>query len=419
MMKRTLAEEMSDPSAYQLDKYLFAQCGCAVQELSKALRNLGRALKTSGASNGQTIVGATSTNTHGSAIDFGSTQDFIVGLHIIISPTQHIYLERDSSPVVSELFAQKINAKLVRSDTLFNAAIVSFGSFGFIHGLMIETEKLYLLNAFRFRLPTSQIKALMETLDFSNTPFLPFPNERPFHFQVLVNPYDVDAGAYITTMYKREYRENYPRIVTDLTKAGPGEDAPSFIGRLTKHLPVITKQVVNLLIKNAYAPYHDHWGTLNEIFSNTDAQGRVLSAGIGIDAKHSTVVNDLLLQLNETHGPFLGVYAYRFVKGTKATLGFTRFEHTCVAEFDSVESSHTHSFYNAIWNTLDQAGIPYTFHWGKINNLDKVKVEAKFGDAAMEWMEARNQILPAEMLPVFTNDALKEFGLDRVFGGVA
>ena len=140
MMKRTLAEEMFDPSTYQLDRYLFAQCGCAVQELSKALRNLGRALKTSGASNGQTIVGATSTNTHGSAIDFGSTQDFIVGLHIITSPNQHIYLERDSSPVVSELFAQKINAKLVRSDALFNAAFVSFGSFAFIHGLVIETE---------------------------------------------------------------------------------------------------------------------------------------------------------------------------------------------------------------------------------------------------------------------------------------
>ena len=184
-------------------------------------------------------------------------------------------------------------------------------------------------------------------------------------------------------------------------------------------MPVITKQIVNLLIKNAYAPYHDHWGTLNEIFSNTDAQGRVLSAGIGIDAKHSTVVNELLLKLNETHGPFLGVYAYRFVKGTKATLGFTRFEHTCIAEFDSVEASHTHSFYNAIWNALDNAGIPYTFHWGKINNLDKVKVEAKYGDAAMEWMEARNQVLPTEMLPVFTNDALKEFGLDRVFGGIA
>ena len=91
----------------------------------------------------------------------------------------------------------------------------------------------------------------------------------------------------------------------------------------------------------------------------------------------------------------------------------------CIAEFDSVEASHTHSFYNAIWNALDNAGIPYTFHWGKINNLDKVKVEAKYGDAAMEWMEARNQVLPTEMLPVFTNDALKEFGLDRVFGGIA
>ena len=419
MMKRMLKEELLNSEGFESDRFLFAQCGCAIQELSKNLRTLGRALRTSGASNGQTIVGATSTNTHGSAFNFGATQDFIVGIHIIAGPGKHIYLERESAPVVSEIFIQKIKAELVRSDELFNAALVSFGSFGFIHGMMVETESLYLLNAYRFRIGFEQVKSLMETLNFAKTPFLPFPNERPYHFQVLVNPYDLDEGAYSTVMYKRPFRQDYPRIPTDFTKAGPGEDAPAFLGRLTKSIPVLTPQIVNLLIKKSYEPFRDRWGTLNEMFSNTDAQGKLLSAGIGISISDSTRVKDLLLELNKTHGPFLGVFTFRFVKKTKALLGFTKFDHTCVAEFDSVASPQTDSFYAAIWKALDNAGIEYTFHWGKINNLDKASIIKKYGNDAIRWMEARNKILPKEMLPVFTNETLADLGLDRVFDGIA
>ena len=114
---------------------LFAQCGNSIQELNNWLKQNNRSLKTSGASNGQTITGCFSTGTHGSAIDTGSVQDFIVGMHIITGPENHIWLERESYPVVSDALIQKFQTKLVADDDLFNAALVSFGSFGFIHGV--------------------------------------------------------------------------------------------------------------------------------------------------------------------------------------------------------------------------------------------------------------------------------------------
>src|SRR5215216_3813797 len=79
--------ETSIDAAYLGDKnqLLLAQCGMSVQELNILLERSGRALKTCGASNGQTIVGAFSTGTHGSAIDLGATPDFIVGMHIVVS----------------------------------------------------------------------------------------------------------------------------------------------------------------------------------------------------------------------------------------------------------------------------------------------------------------------------------------------
>src|SRR5580765_5634182 len=118
------------------DQLFFAQCGNSILELHTKLNDLGRSLKTCGASNGQTVVGAFSTGTHGSVFDFGASQDFIVGLHLIVAEDRHIWLERDSYPVVSDSFIQKLNTEIVRDDDLFNAALVSFGSFGFILGVM-------------------------------------------------------------------------------------------------------------------------------------------------------------------------------------------------------------------------------------------------------------------------------------------
>jgi hypothetical protein len=65
------------------------------------------------------------------------------------------------------LFTQKFKTKLVADDELFNAALVSFGSFGFIHGVMIETEDIYLLESYRKKIPLDDsFRHIMETLDF-------------------------------------------------------------------------------------------------------------------------------------------------------------------------------------------------------------------------------------------------------------
>jgi hypothetical protein len=394
------------------NQLLFSQCGNSVQELNRYLETHGKALKTSGASNGQTIAGAIATGTHGAAFDFGATQDFIVGLHIIISPGRNIWLERASYPVVSGSFITNLKTELIRDDQLFNAALVSIGSFGFIHGVMIETEEKYLLEGHRQLIPyNDSLKHIMETLDFSNAP-LPHGSERPFHFQVLINQYDLKAGAFVTTMYKRAYNGNYTPPATDTNKAGPGDDAPAFIGKLTDLISVAVPLLVNTLIKGQYAP--GQWtGTTGEIFTNTDTRGKVLSTAMGIPVAYVNQVNDILIHLNE-QAPFPGVFAYRYVKQSKATLAFTQFEPTCVVELDGVQSDLTWNFYRAVWDELDANGIPYTFHWGKINNLNDQKVRNKYNINRDNWVKARNGLLPAESLILFSSPPLKNLGLDEI-----
>jgi hypothetical protein len=254
----------------------------------------------------------------------------------------------------------------------------------------------------------------METLDFSHADFLPRPSVRPWHFQVIINPYDVAKGPYVTVMYKEPYRENYPRIVVPTDQAGPGEDAPILLGKLTDTIPILTRLIVNKTLKNAYRNINDGWGTHGEVFNTSLARGRVLSCAIGIPIEHTNTVMDLALRLNDRFS-YVGVFACRFVKQTKATLGFTKFEHTCIAEFDSFEALSTWNFYHALWSEMEASGIPYTFHWGKVNNLDAALVRTMYGAKVDEWIEARNKLLPRDMLPVFTNSFMKETGLDEVW----
>lgn len=394
----------------------FSQCGVSVQELSDRLRNRKRSLMTSGASNGQTIAGALSTGTHGSAYKIGAFPEFVVGLHIIVSPTRHVWLERKSYPVTSDSFVKKIGAELIRSDDLFKAALVSFGSFGFIHGVMLETVPLFLYESYRRRMPIDAIlEKSMQTLDFTNLP-LPHPQEEPYHFQVVINPYDLNNGAYVTTMYKRPYTDNYTPPSLSPPGVAPGDDAPTFMGTLTDVIPALVPQVVNALTKQQYPPYEKVLGTHGETFSSTAFHGKVLSAAVAVPANRVSEVISLLLALNKTAGPFTGLFAFRYVKGTDATLGFTRFPKTCVVELDGIFSNKTTTFCDAVWDALEAAHIPFAFHWGKMLTITKTRLRNMYSAAAIDnWVKARNTLMRDEnSLKLFTNDAMTQWGLDAV-----
>jgi hypothetical protein len=334
---------------------------------------------------------------------------------MITGPGKHIWLERASYPVVSDAFIQKLQTQLIRDDELFNAALISFGSFGFIHGVMLETEDIFLLECYRQRLPMdNRLRHIMGTLDFTNAQFRPHGNERPFHFQVVVNPYDIDDGVYVTTMYKRPYRPDYPAWIRDLSKAGPGDDAPAFLGKLTATLPVLTHVIVNQLVKSVYAPFENIWGTMGEIFYNTDARGKIYSTAFGVPLNYVSQVHDLLMELNSTVGPFIGILAYRYVRQSEATLSFTQHPHTCIVEIDGAESGVSNRYYAALWSALVSRNIPHAFHWGKMQNLDAAAVRNMYGAKRDRWIAARNKLLSEDVVRVFNNQTLREWGLDEV-----
>lgn len=400
-------------------KLKFVQCGAGIWELNEALKLENLSLKTTGASNGQTIAGLIGTGAHGSAIDIGSAQDFVVGLHIVVGKNRHVYIERDSYQVVNQSFVDRFGAELIRNDDIFNAALVSFGCFGFVHGVMVEVDDIFLIEGYMrqddFDKPVID---LMQSNDFTNTGMINVaePNTRPYHFEVKFNPYDPDQQVYITTMYKKPYHINYTPPNPNSEDIGPGDDAPAFIGKVLETVPALIPKAINTLTKSSLTLYEKATGTIGEIFNNTLLRGKLLSAALAIPIDRIKEVINVLAEVNAmpSVNNFPGIYAFRFVKGTKATLGFTKFEKTCVVEMDGAYNNRAIDYCKKVWDKLEEKGIPFACHWGKQTDLSPKRIEYMYGKAAIKsWKDARNMLLDAGSKKVFTNPIMEKWGLDN------
>jgi hypothetical protein len=408
------------------------QCGMSILALNEKLEvesNPKRSLKASGASNGQSIAGATSTGTHGSAFRVVAVHDTIRGLHVVVGPNKHVWIERASDPVASDNFIQWLGAEKISDDDVFNAAVVSFGSFGFIHGILIETEPIFLLEEQRaddVKYDDALIKA-MNDLDFTDLAIkLPYPPEVPekqlYHFEVLINPHQFEPdsktkGVYLKTMYKVPYRIGYTKRLRDSAGFTYGENTLGVVQTILDTLgsniaSMLVPPLVNKLFPLAFKASGDATGTIGETFNNTKFRGKAGSAAIGINAKDTTKVLEIIIAANK-QTPFPGGLALRYVKGTKALLGFTRFEKTCILELDGVDSGVSREFYQNIWDKMEAENIGYTLHWGKINsNLSRDRIRKMYGDDAVDkWISARHMLLDESSRKVFCNKLMEQWGL--------
>lgn len=400
----------------KVGRFFLFQAGMTIKAISKILDGLKLSLPTSGASDGQTIAGALSTGTHGAAIDFGAIPEFVVGLHIATGPRSSVWIERNSYPVVDPEIPRRLGAELRREDdALFDAALVGLGAFGIVLGVLIEAVPRYLLEVHVKRVPRSAgLERAMDAYDFTGLA-AGHPDQRPYHFGVVVNPHD-QGQAIVTLMYKRPYRAEHSNAGFIDPEAGLGDDALELLSALIDHLPgvgdLLVPKIVKDVIEDRYREVEGAQGLHSEVFDATTTRGKIASAAIGFPAARATEVLELMLDLHERKGPYPGALGMRFVKGTRATLGFTRFPDTCVIELDGVDGELARRFNREAWKAFEQSGIEHTVHWGKMNELTPARVRAMYGDERVDaWRTARASLLTSAVRRVFDSDFLRAAGL--------
>jgi hypothetical protein len=398
----------------------FAQCGTSVMELNTDLQDQGLCLRTSGASQGQTICGAFSTGTHGSALHYGAMQDYIVGMHIVVGPQKSFWLERRSRPIVTDSFCMKLGAERWADDELFGAALVSFGCFGIIHAVLMEVEDLYSLAVVRKYVDWPAVRAMAGSLNFATLPVLlgfddkhPAPDGPLFHFEVDMNPYDAGVGkggASLLAMYKLPYKPPSP---CKLVHSEEGVDVLAIVGGLSTALPFLVAPVTN-------QQFHKIWsdtdpcdqGPRGNVFNATQIKGSSMSCEIGVSLEDAVLSMEILIKTAKAH-PFPGMLAMRYVWQSEAILAFTRFPITCTIELPAAASTRTTEYYSRAFDALKGAGVLFTLHWGQMNDLDESKVRARWGDDTVNrWLKARRTLLStAELRYRFSNNLSDRCGL--------
>ncbi|GAA3620686.1 FAD-linked oxidase [Flavivirga jejuensis] len=414
-------------NVYNPDNLFLFECGNTIKEISETLAENGKSLKTTGASNGQTIAGCISTGVHGAGVDVGSVQDYVVGLNLIIGPNQEdiVYLEPESKPALSDTFIQTLNARVIRDDALFYAALVGLGGFGFIHGVVIEAEPIFLIKRYVKKIKKSAAFELANTMDFKNSTFV-IPEEtdangkgnRPFHYKIFINQYSNETDCVVELMYKKPFQEPYPDPFP-VIKESLYRDLIYLFVKLAENLPKSIPWLVKRLRKTILPVVNEETtGMLKEIFWDAPYQGPAFACSFGINHKDSEKAMNLLGKLTRDEGPIPGIFALRFVKQTKATLGFTKFPVTCMIEIDGVLWKKTRKiisleeYSRLMIKALQANNIPFTIHWGKNSDWEFPDlVNHMFNDNVEKWKTQREKLLSPEMQALFSNKFLKTIGL--------
>lgn len=113
------------------------------------------------------------------------------------------------------------------------------------------------------------------------------------------------------------------------------------------------------------------------------------------------------------------VFTARFAVKSRAPLSFLRFEDTAIINIDGLTRagiaswiSHSDEFSRDFTDALEDAGVPFSMHWGKDIPSEADKVAADFSDAATRYKAARAALVPAAIRDKLCPPQLKEWGLD-------
>jgi len=404
---------------------ILAQCGVSVAELNKRLETnspgIKRALRTAGIGAGQTVVGAVSGNTHGAAVNYGAMPEFVVGIQLVNGTGQSIWIERASEPVVNDRFINNMEAKLVRDDDVFNSALVSFGAYGVITALAIETEPIYHIEFPPMQdISFANLKHKLSNMDY-NSP------QNLHHFEFIFNPYDQTETAVLVVGTKEDYIPGHVGpdplwIITDEQGFAPGDKTPPFLLRL----PFLSASFKSNFQFKEYKK--------NSILSNVrGSSGQLYTAtitylegysesAIAVSIDDAAKMIDVIIEVvKEQKLP--SICQARVVKSSRATFGFTYLgSRSVVFEFALVNDGKFPEFENELVNKLKAEGINYTFHWSKNSGITRERLFDMYGvERVAKWKKARRELFNNDksLMAVFDNKHLKRAELDSGSDDVA
>jgi hypothetical protein len=425
-------------AAYQteLTRLAFVQAGVKMKHLQRALFDNGLTLSATGESDGQRLVGAVSTGAHGSAVEYGAIAEMVRAIHIVL-PEEEVVLQRASNPVVTALFATDwLGAtRLISDDALFNTALVSYGSFGIIHGLLIQAEDLFTIQVHSKVMKYSDAIGSVQSLNMARLGFDDYEaTEIPREVMFTINPYRLDD---IKAVHVRTIRKLPWIAAVDVKPVPPAQNflfalvLPTMCVYMARFLFFglfdLERKCLGWLVQNQieerfveHEPYRTY--TLNQFTSaNAEADSgptlaRKMDAEIAVSVDDlPSMLNTVLDVMHKMKHP--GVITLRYVAPTQATLGFTAFAPRTVAV--GLTSTAGEIFFSdgvkkldVLFDDVQASSLAHRWHLAKFHQETPEFLKRSFGAAAIEaWKTERSLLLSSAAQEMFSSDWTDLVGL--------
>lgn len=363
------------------ERVALASGGTRLREIVNWSEKLGLTIKTSGTHLGATIAGAAGTASHGSRLGFGGIQDMILGMHMIVSNDEHIWIERKSSPVLSHAGATRLTIpnstlRVIRDDDIFEDALVHLGTMGIVNGVAIELvpNTLFALMRRREKIDHGWIEEISDG-EFKKSAARLKCQELPIFYELTLNPHAPFTDDSTHMMY-------FPRTTASALPPGAADiirpaDAISLLGaelltgigtwQAPDHKaidarepdpPTAVTRVLRQLLKHdtAYDYYRavgqfepninpfdpndpsrpgHYWSGLHPDEITGNIPGALYNASFAIPLERLSTAVPAICRAVAKHEPSF-VFTLRFVTKPAGTLAFTRFDQNAVIEIDGL-----------------------------------------------------------------------------------
>ncbi len=130
---------------WQNTKFIEAGGGITIRNLNLKLTENKLALINMGGIDHQTVAGAISTGTHGTGIGLPAFPSMVLSFLLVSTAGKMYRMERTDGFHDKANYTPAYGETLVQDDDTFYSSLVSFGSFGIVHSVILEVKPLYYL----------------------------------------------------------------------------------------------------------------------------------------------------------------------------------------------------------------------------------------------------------------------------------